>query len=271
MPGADYEAILAELAKYGANLILATQSLAQLEALDNRQQRALRSTLFSNLDGLFAFHTSAEDARYLIAELGEGIDEQDLLELGEYRCYAKLSARGERLPVFSVRLDPPPPSDGALAGALATASAQRFGCDRATVEAALAAMLERIVFPHGPPPSLGPPLTPSGLPSPPPLPSSPPAASPPGAGPPGAGSGGAGTPPRSRGRPRKHGASPAAHREATHREATHRETTHRETTKEGQLDPAKPAPPDAAPPEMTRAVMRPDRDELQEHNVRSRR
>ncbi len=194
MPGADYEAILAELAKYGANLILATQSLAQLEALDSQQQRALRATLFSNLDGLFAFHTSAEDARYLIAELGDGIDEQDLLELGEYRCYAKLSARGERLPVFSVHLDPPPPGDDALAGALAAASAQRYGCDRASVEAGLAAMLERITLTHGTP------LAQSAPPAPPPLPAGGPATGPPGAGP----------PPRSRGRPRRHATPPTS-------------------------------------------------------------
>ena len=79
MPGADYEAILAELAKYGANLVLATQSLARLEALDRDQHRGLRATVFANLDGLFAFHTSAEDARYLVHELGGEVDEQDLV------------------------------------------------------------------------------------------------------------------------------------------------------------------------------------------------
>src|SRR5205085_7566793 len=97
MPGADYEAILAELAKYGANLVLATQSLARLDALDREQHRALRATVFANLDGLFAFHTSAEDARYLVRELGTEIDEEDLVALGEHRCYARLSADGERL------------------------------------------------------------------------------------------------------------------------------------------------------------------------------
>ena len=70
MPGADYESILSELAKYGANLILATQSLGRLDALDRPGERALKATLFANLDGLFAFHTSAEDARYLVPELG---------------------------------------------------------------------------------------------------------------------------------------------------------------------------------------------------------
>lgn len=148
MPGADYEAILAELAKYGANLVLATQSLAKLAALDREQHRALRSTVFANLDGLFAFHTSAEDAQYLVKELGEGVDEQDLVALGEHQCYARLSAGGERLAVFSVRLEPPPPSDPALADRLAAASAALYGRDAAAVERDLQSALARIELSH---------------------------------------------------------------------------------------------------------------------------
>lgn len=144
VPGANYEAILAELAKFGANLVLATQSLARLEALDRAHQRALRGTVFANLDGLFAFHCSAEDARYLVHELGEGVDEEDLVALGEHRCYARLSAGGERLPTFSIRLDPPPPTDPTLADALASASALRYGRPRHLVEDALRAAIERI-------------------------------------------------------------------------------------------------------------------------------
>src|SRR5207248_3326715 len=98
IPGADYEAILAELSKYGANLVLATQSLARLLALGQDEGRGLRATVFANLDGLFAFNCSAEDAEYLVAELGGALDEQDLVELGEHQCYVRLSSGGKRLP-----------------------------------------------------------------------------------------------------------------------------------------------------------------------------
>ena len=47
--------VIALLAKYGLNVVLATQSLAQLDALDKRDERALRPTVFSNIDGLLAF------------------------------------------------------------------------------------------------------------------------------------------------------------------------------------------------------------------------
>lgn len=144
MPGADYESILSELAKYGASLILATQSLARLEALDRDQGRSLRATVFANLDGLFAFHTSAEDARYLIRELGDTIDEHDLIELGEHQCYARLSAGGERLPTFSVSLDPPPAGDAEVGDALVEASAARYGRDARVVDEDLRSALARI-------------------------------------------------------------------------------------------------------------------------------
>src|SRR5947209_9891414 len=124
IPGADYEQVFGELAKYGANMILATQTLARLDRLTDAQRtRDLRAAVFSNLDGLFAFHVSAEDAAYLAAELGGGLDEQDLLELGHYQCYARLTdvATGERLPAFSLRLDPPSSSDPARARLLAEA------------------------------------------------------------------------------------------------------------------------------------------------------
>jgi hypothetical protein len=144
MPGADYEAILAELAKYGANLVLATQSLARLEALDREQHRALRATVFANLDGLIAFQTSAEDARYLAAELGSAVEAQDLLELSDYHCYARISHHGERLPTFSVQLDPPPAGDPAVRDRLAGASAERYGRSRLAVEDDLQSALARV-------------------------------------------------------------------------------------------------------------------------------
>ena len=147
IPGADYEQVFGELSKYGANMILATQTLARLDRLTEADRtRDLRAAVFSNLDGLFAFHTSAEDAEYLAEELGGGLNKQDLLELGHYQCYARLTdARtGERLPAFTVSLDPPPVGDLAVADQLAVASAQQYGRSVVDVELDLQAAAERI-------------------------------------------------------------------------------------------------------------------------------
>src|SRR5579864_2546790 len=148
IPGADYEGILAELSKYGANLVLATQSLARLLALGQEEGRGLRATVFANLDGLFAFNCSAEDAEYLVAELGGALDEQDLIELGEHQCYARISSGGQRIPTFSVQLDPPLESDGVLRAALATASAERVGREVELVHADRRSALARVQAAH---------------------------------------------------------------------------------------------------------------------------
>ncbi len=153
LPGADYEQVLGELAKYGANVMLASQTLSRLDRLTDQQRtRNLRASVFSNLDGLFAFHTSAEDAAYLADELGGGLDAQDLLELGHYQCYARLTdvRTGERLPTFTVQLDPPPEGNEHLAVRLARLSAERYGRDALDVELDLQSALERIRGPRRP-------------------------------------------------------------------------------------------------------------------------
>jgi hypothetical protein len=145
IPGADYEAILAELNKYGANLVLATQSLARLLALGREDGRGLRATVFANLDGLFAFNCSAEDASYLVPELGGAVDEQDLVELGEHQCYVRLSSGGQRVPTFSVSLDPPLSGDAEQRAALAATSAERYGRAVALVEADRRSAVARVL------------------------------------------------------------------------------------------------------------------------------
>ena len=155
MPGADYETILSELSKYGANMVLATQSLARLEALDPTGGRGLRASVFANLDGLFAFNCSAEDARYLVPELGGALDEQDLVELGEHQCYARLSAGGQRLPTFWLELDPPLRPDPDARAARVAASAIHYGRDIASVLADRQAARARVALAHQPLPTDG--------------------------------------------------------------------------------------------------------------------
>jgi hypothetical protein len=151
IPGAHYEQVFGELAKYGANMVLATQTLARLDRLtEGDRTRDLRAAVFSNLDGLVAFHTSAEDAEYLAEELGGGLNKQDLLELGHYQAYARLTdvRTGERLPTFSVRLEPPPVADVSIAAQLALESAQRYGRAALDVELDFQTAAERV---HGRP------------------------------------------------------------------------------------------------------------------------
>ncbi len=110
----DYAALLSELRKFGGTFALATQTLAHLDALDP----TLRPTTLANVDALYAFAVSAEDARTLVRELDEVVTTTDLINQDDFHCYAKLTLAGRRLPVFSLALDPPPAGEPAVAAEL---------------------------------------------------------------------------------------------------------------------------------------------------------
>src|SRR5216683_4187126 len=118
-------ALLAELAKYGASLTLATQILGALAAAGADQQ--LLHAVFGNVDHILAFNCAATDARVLAPELAGPLEPADLVELGDYHCYARWSHRGERLPAFHLRLDPPPNPDSVVRDLLAATSAACYG------------------------------------------------------------------------------------------------------------------------------------------------
>jgi hypothetical protein len=142
LPAADYAALLAELGKYGASLTLATQTLGALVRSGGDQE--LLHAVFGNVDHLFAFNCAAADARVLAPELGVPLDAADLIELGDYQCYARLSYQGERLPAFHLRLDPPPAGDRVVHDLLAASSALRYGRDARHVAADREVLLERL-------------------------------------------------------------------------------------------------------------------------------
>jgi hypothetical protein len=142
LPAADYAALLAELGKYGASLTLATQTLGALVRSGGDQQ--LLHAVFGNVDHLFAFNCAAADARVLAPELGAPLDAADLVELGDYQCYARLSYQGERLPAFHLRLDPPPAGDTVVHDLLAASSALRYGRDARHAAADREVLLERL-------------------------------------------------------------------------------------------------------------------------------
>ena len=137
LPGADFERVLAQQGKFGARLVLATQTLSGLERFGSADRpRNLRAAIFANAYSHFVYHCSAEDARFLVSELGGPgvVDVEDLVGLAKYHCYCRLPHEGVRPPAFLARLDPPPPSDPDWAAALARESAAAWGRPRALVE-----------------------------------------------------------------------------------------------------------------------------------------
>lgn len=102
LAGINYQTMLAEMRKYGGSFALATQSLAYLDRLE----RTLRATVLANMEHIFAFAMADEDVRLLRLP---AIEPEDVAQLPNYACYARLALDGERLPVFSLHLNAPEP------------------------------------------------------------------------------------------------------------------------------------------------------------------
>ena len=112
IPGVEFESMLSELGKYGASFLLATQSLAKLDALSP----TMRDTLLANVGCLVIFQVSGRDARELAWELGrERISEDDIVGQPVHHCYVRASVATERLPAFSMTVRRPEFGDPELA------------------------------------------------------------------------------------------------------------------------------------------------------------
>ena len=104
IPGVDFESMLSELGKYGASFLLATQSLAKLDALSP----TMRHTLLANIGCLAVFQVAGADARELLWELGrQRISEDDLVLQPRHHCYVRASVGTDTLPTFSMTVRKP--------------------------------------------------------------------------------------------------------------------------------------------------------------------
>ena len=134
--GVDWNTMVAELRKSGGSFGLATQSLSYLETID----KSLRASLLTNIDHLFAFAMDAEDARHVKLE---GVEPEDIVNLDNYMCYVRAQLGTQRLPVFSMTLDPPELGDPVGARNIREHSQQRDARPVADVDEMLARGLDR--------------------------------------------------------------------------------------------------------------------------------
>ncbi len=134
--GVDYGA-LAELRKYGATFVLATQSLEYLQKLDP----VLLPTVLANVKHLTVFQLSDKDAYTLRGELG--VEQEHITNLNSHMCYARWTATEQRQPTFSLTLQLPQAFDPVQAAQIRSRSRQRYGVPIPIVEACLRSALLR--------------------------------------------------------------------------------------------------------------------------------
>ena len=134
IPGADYAFMLSELAKYGVQLCLGTQSLGVLDVLSERTRRAW----LDNTSALFVFRSGADDAEVLARELSVGepdrltVTASDIVGLPDYACFARL--RGMPMP-FRVETRKVEDGDEAMFERIAAASREKYGRAASEVDA----------------------------------------------------------------------------------------------------------------------------------------
>ena len=93
--------ILSEARKYGLNLVLAHQYIAQLH-------EKIRDSIFGNVGTIIAFRVGADDAEFLAKEFRPTFSESDLINLHNYHIYLKLMVNGITSPPFSATTLPCP-------------------------------------------------------------------------------------------------------------------------------------------------------------------
>jgi len=111
IPSVNYGALLSELQKFEVAFVLGTQSLARLRAIE----RELPGIIFASVATLMSFQVNYEDAKYLSGEL-DGVPPASLVNLEPFHAYVKTTGPdGKRLPVYSMRGNPPLAPDPSVA------------------------------------------------------------------------------------------------------------------------------------------------------------
>jgi hypothetical protein len=120
--------MLVQARSFGLGLTLAHQHLGQLPA-------ALRDGVLANARSKVVFQTNVKDARALAPEFAP-LTAEDLQGLGPYEVALKVALAGQ-VSSAATGVTAPPPAPTGFADAIRAASRERFGRDRAEVEAAI--------------------------------------------------------------------------------------------------------------------------------------
>ena len=113
--GIDYSSFLAQVAKYGANLILTTQGtkfIGRALSSDQINDTTAWSTVMANIDTLIIFRIDGEDAQVLCrTEFTEELEAPSLINTKSHSAFVRFSNGKEVVGPFLVQLDPPVEGD----------------------------------------------------------------------------------------------------------------------------------------------------------------
>lgn len=121
--------ILSEARKYRLNLTLANQYIAQLP-------EQIRDAVFGNVGSLASFRIGPNDAEFVEKQTEPVFSAHDLINLGQFQTYLKLTINNTPSKAFSMQTLPPAQKpDRDLAQKIKNLSRLKYGKERAEVEA----------------------------------------------------------------------------------------------------------------------------------------
>jgi len=119
--------ILSEARKYGLNLTVAHQFIAQLN-------EKIRDSIFGNVGSIISFRVGPQDAEFLTRQFSPTFNENDLMNIDNFNAYARILINGQTSKPFNIRTVAPEAGNSEVGERLKEMSRQKYGRDRQEVE-----------------------------------------------------------------------------------------------------------------------------------------
>ena len=131
----SFAVILSEARKYGLNLSIANQYIAQMP-------QEVRDAVFGNVGTIISFRVSADDSPYLAKYFAPTFEGDDLIKLKNQHFVISMSIDGEKVPAFSASSLRVPPSENNFIPEIIENSRAHYSSSRAEIEAQIRSWAE---------------------------------------------------------------------------------------------------------------------------------
>ena len=132
----SFATILSEARKYGLNLTVANQYIAQMT-------EPVRDAVFGNVGTTISFRVSTDDAPLLVKQFEPTFEEGDLVQMNNRHFIISMIINGEKAPAFSATTLNLPQSPYNNFNRIIAASRATYARDRLTVEAEIRETIEQ--------------------------------------------------------------------------------------------------------------------------------
>lgn len=123
----SFAVILSEARKYGLNLTVANQYIAQMSL-------EVKDAVFGNVGSIVSFRTSADDARVMLKYFEPKFEETDMVHMHNRHFVVSMTINGEKAQAFSATTMPIPPPPPDFSAYIVANSRQSYSVPREQIE-----------------------------------------------------------------------------------------------------------------------------------------